>query len=396
MEKKALQDEVAAMLDSASSAFAEAVDNFCGGLDGELAAYAEEGFRQAVRLANAGHLMHLEADPAYPLLIKMQSLQRQMMLPSADAVYHFACLHSDYTYRLVGNRGSAHLFQIAIYQGSSARYPQFEITCDRDNLTTEWLGPGREIDLVLDAKTRPGLGESQLPLPQGDCEIHIRQYYNDWDMEQPASLWLEREDADYPPSSTEPGEIAARLEQMSSWLRVQSALAKQYVGSFFLVEPDTLNVIEIPGAFAGTRYLNGHFRCNNDEAIILEVQPPAARYWGFQLSNLAWEALDYYRRQTSINGCQASIDADGMFRAVISQRDPGVANWLDPGGRVIGLISGRYFQSENAPVPKLKKVPFEKLSKYLPADTSRIDRAQRAENLRGRWRSAHRRICSDQ
>jgi len=396
MDRKPLQNEVAALLDSTSRSFAEAVNNFCGGLDGELAAYAQEGYRQAVRLANAGHLMHLEADPAYPLLIKMQSLQRQMMLPSADAVYHFASLHSDFSYRLVGNRGSSHLFQIAIYQGSSARYPEFELSCDRDNLTSDWLGPGRDIDLVLDAKSRPELGDSHVPLPQGECEIHIRQYYNDWETEQPANLLLEREDADYPPAAANPGEITARAERMNNWLRVQSALAKQYVGSFFGVEPDTMNVIEIPGAFAGTRYLNGHFRCNNDEAIVLEVQPPAARYWGFQLSNLAWEALDYYRRQTSINSHQAIIDSDGMFRAVISQRDPGVANWLDPGGREIGLVSGRYFQSDDAPVPRLTKLPLAQLSEFLPDDSVRIDGKQRAENLRGRWRSAHRRFCSDQ
>ncbi|MEM8497165.1 MAG: hypothetical protein AAF542_04020 [Pseudomonadota bacterium] len=396
MTGKPLSAELTSMLHNSHTAFADAVSNYCGELDGEFAVYAEEGFRQAVRLSNAGHLMHLEADPAYPLLIKMQSLQRQMMLPSADAVYHFASLHSDYSYRLVGQRGSAHLFQIAIYQGSSARYPDFELSCDRDSLSTKWLRPGRDIELVLDANKRPELGEAHLLLPEGECELHIRQYYYDWDTEQAASLWLEREHADYPPPSVSPGAISARAEQMNSWLRVQSALAKQYVTSFFSTDADTMNVIEIPGAFAGTRYLNGHFQCKADDAVILEVEPPYAVYWGFQLSNFAWEALDYYRRQTSINGHQAAIDSDGMFRAVISQRDPGVANWLDAGGREIGLISGRYFQSENAPVPKLTRVPFAELMTCLPKDTPRITKMQRAENISERWRSAHRRTCSDQ
>ena len=37
-------------------------------------------------------------------------------------------------------------------------------------------------------------------------------------------------------------------------------------------------------------------------------------------------------RQSSLNGHQAVLDPDGVFRAVISARDPGVPNWLDTGG----------------------------------------------------------------
>ena len=395
-DDRILPAAVAGLLADCEDAFAEAVANLCTGPAADHPLYALEGFRQAVRLANAGHLMHLEADPANPLLIKMQSLQRQMMSPSADAVYHQARLHGDYSYRLTGNRGSAYLFQIAVYRGSSAYYPDFEPTCLRDNLEGETFAAGKDLDLVFDASPRPELGDRWLPLPEGDCELHVRQYYYDWQSEAPARLVLEREGGEHPPPPLGADAIEERVAHMNSWLRVQSALGQRYVRAMLDADPVVLRGIDIPGAFEGTCYINGHYRCAPEEAVIMEGEAPDALYWAFQLSNLGWEGLDYYQRQTSLNGHQASIDGDGRFRAVISHRDPGVANWLDAGGRKLGIINGRAFQVAATPEFRLTTVPLERVLDHLPETTVRVSGAQRARSLRDRWASVHRRLCSDQ
>lgn len=231
--KKALDERVTKLADNYDTAFRTAVDNFCRDIPGDDGEHALiEGFRQAMRLANAGHLLHLESDPAYPLLIKMQSLQRQMMLPSADAVYHFSRLHSDFSYRLRGSRGSAHLFQISVYAGCSAHYPDFTIAYDRDNFDGPLFAADQALDLRLGAKPRPELGEKWIPLPEGDSEIHIRQYYYNWNTERPARLLIEREDHCYPPPSMNTEDMYDRFERVNSWLCNQSSLARQYVQSF--------------------------------------------------------------------------------------------------------------------------------------------------------------------
>ena len=395
-DERNLPAPVAGLLADCESAFAEAVTNLCTGEAADDPLYALEGFRQAVRLANAGHLMHLEADPANPLLIKMQSLQRQMMSPSADAVYHQARLHGDYSYRLTGNRGSAYLFQIAVYRGSSAYYPNFEPSCLRDNLEGTTLAAGNDLDLVFDASPRPELGDRWLPLPDGECELHIRQYYYDWQAEEPARLVLEREGGGHPPPPLGADAIAERVGHMNSWLRVQSTLGQRYVQSMLQADPEFLKGVDIPGAFEGTCYINGHYRCAPDEAVIMEGEVPDAVYWGFQLSNLGWEGLDYYQRQTSLNGAQAVIDDDGRFRAVISHRDPGVANWLDAGGRKLGIINGRAFRVAATPEFRLTTVPLERVLDHLPETTVRVSGPERTRSLRDRWASVHRRLCSDQ
>ena len=60
-----------------------------------------------------------------------------------------------------------------------------------------------------------------------------------------------------------------------------------------------------------------------DEALLIEVEPPEALYWSVALGNYWWETIDYANHQSSLNGFQAVLDDDGVFRAVVSRRDPG-------------------------------------------------------------------------
>jgi hypothetical protein len=53
-------------------------------------------------------------------------------------------------------------------------------------------------------------------------------------------------------------------------------------------------------------------------------------------------SLDYIHHQTSLTADQARIDPDGMLRFVISERDPGVANWLECTGHRRGYVQIRW------------------------------------------------------
>ena len=59
---------------------------------------------------------------------------------------------------------------------------------------------------------------------------------------------------------------------------------------------------------------------------------PTASTGASPLGNPWWETIDYGRHQSSLNGHQATVDDDGVVRAVIAHDDPGVANWLDTAG----------------------------------------------------------------
>ena len=110
------------------------------------------------------------------------------------------------------------------------------------------------------------------------------------------------------------------------------------------------------------------------------------------MGDVWYQSLDWVNRQSSLNGQQAVVDDDGVFRAVVSHRDPGIANWLDTTGATQGCITYRWNQATNFPVPTLELVPFDEVTDHLPADTSRVTSEERSDLLRRRRRGALRRF----
>jgi len=96
-------------------------------------------------------------------------------------------------------------------------------------------------------------------------------------------------------------------------------------------------------------------------------------------------------RQSSLNGGQAAIDADGRFRAVIALDDPGISNWLDPGGNAEGAIMLRWTGASSGPEPRLTLLDRESLAECLPLGTLRVDAQTREAQLRARRRAAQMR-----
>jgi hypothetical protein len=104
-----------------------------------------------------------------------------------------------------------------------------------------------------------------------------------------------------------------------------------------------------------------------------------------------FSTIDWVNRQSSLNDSQARVDGDGRLRAVISSRDPGVPNWLDKGNVPWGVIQMRWNKASDHPDPKIQKVAFSEVRKYLPADTPVVTPAQRREQLRARREAAQMR-----
>jgi hypothetical protein len=140
------------------------------------------------------------------------------------------------------------------------------------------------------------------------------------------------------------------------------------------------------------RYGNDYYRLGRDEALLIEVTPPNARYWQFQLCTLWFHTADYANRLTSLNGHEAQLDSDGRFRLVIAHEDPGVPNWLDTAGELEGMIQYRWIWTENNPEPALRRVKFSQLRSQLPADTPRISREQRKAQIHARQQHVARRF----
>jgi hypothetical protein len=65
------------------------------------------------------------------------------------------------------------------------------------------------------------------------------------------------------------------------------------------------------------------------------------------------ESFDYRYTTTALNNQTAAVGADGSWRMVIAPADPGpgVANWLDTGGRLEGYMLVRWVLADGPPHP---------------------------------------------
>ena len=103
---------------------------------------------------------------------------------------------------------------------------------------------------------------------------------------------------------------------------------------------------------------------------------------GIQITDPWGVAYEYTDRTSSLNNTQAKPNADGTYTFVVSQRDPGVYNWLDPEGHAAGLMAIRWQamsgggKPENA-VRSAQVVPLARLKQELPNETQFVTPAQR-------------------
>ena len=354
----------------------------------DSASVRAEGLRYLTRILAGGIPLTMEAwDPLYPRLVQFLSPLVQFGLPAADCHYDTAAIHGDHIYRITGARGTSRMFDIETRSGHMARIARWALVDRRSDFDVNDDGT---IEVVLSRDERPG---NWVRLPDGPGCIVMRQYYYDWASEQPAVLRIDRDGAEYPPPPFTPDSVAEGLELLTVWLRTIPVACRAAVATHYEAPAGSVVFSQLDFGWADLQYGKGWYRCAGDEAVIVELTPPNAPYWGIQLGSHFWEARDWQVRQSSLNGHQALLDADGAFRAVIAHRDPGVANWLDAGGHESGLIAIRYYKADSTPAPQFRTVPFDTLDTQLPPGTARVSRHERAIALRERAWSVYRRRC---
>lgn len=140
------------------------------------------------------------------------------------------------------------------------------------------------------------------------------------------------------------------------------------------------------GAAAENRPVMGRYELEPDEALILEVEPPEGVYWNYSIGNQWMETTHNGRHQSSLNAHQATVDADGILRVVVSARDPGVANWFDTD---LALCADRDRTHANRAGRR-----FDDIASELPTDTARVNPAERAAVIAARRRAVHERFSA--
>ena len=347
------------------------------------------GYRHLMVLLALGVDEALRSSDPYEPVIRPGNVDNVLKwgMDCPDALYSGASLRPDAAYRVWGNRGSARFlaFQVMAGIGNIGDVVADDLVLADDGT----------FELFLSAERR---GENWLPLSAGASSLVIRQFFYDWAAEQPASLQIECLAEPTSPAGPQPSAEERTARQLDAlgrfvrdsvrfWWDIEEMGRAQGINAF---RPPVVRS-DIGGATDNVTVW-GSWDLADDEALIIEVTPPPALYWSLSIGNQWWETIDYARHQSSLNGHQAVLD-DGVFRAVVAHRDPGVANWLDTAGQRRGPGMVRWVRADGAPVPATEVVAFDALDAALPPSTPRVTDEERRRVMAARRAGIRRRFA---
>lgn len=358
-----------------------------GAVDDEL--HAAEGIRYLLRYLAAGITTCVEFDDAtHPELGSLIENRRSWGLDNPDTKYAFTRLEPGASYTVHGEAGTALELELQVDSGHFAdgRFTEWEALA-------RWRRGAGDLPAAGRLRTEDEL-ELTFTAPPGASYLHVREYFGDWEAERPALLTVQRAGAPLPPASLSLDALSSRMELLGLWLTAGSSCWADLGRGLASGEPGPITPFVPPvtaTGLGGQAYGMGPYRCGPDDAVILELQPPMCRYWSVSLATWFWESADIANRQCSMNHTQAHVGPDGMARLVIAQRDPGVANWLDPASYERGTLALRLLDADTLPTMQQRTVHIGSLREELPPDTPLVTSAQRRALLERRRNAVVRR-----
>jgi hypothetical protein len=323
-----------------------------------------EGYRHLTRLLRAGLEAFLEhSDPLAPELRRMVHETVKLGADNPDNIYLNATVSGSHEYRLRGSRGSVHLLTFSTQRGGYGEGAGLPPTGFLDSRALELDADG---GLLIEMSCRPKPGNWLRMEPETGLLI-VRQTFLDRGRETPAELVLERVDGGAP---TPLG--ARRLDDglcAASKLVVGASLLftgwarefQAHANKLPRFDPDRSTAM---GGDPKIAYYHSYYRIEEDEALVVELEPPACETWNFQLNNVFMESLDYRYFRIHLNKATTRYQPDGSVRIVVAHTDPGLPNWLTTTGHREGTMCLRYIHAEEHPEPRTRLV---KLADLRPA-----------------------------
>lgn len=361
---QALENQLAAH-PAATSAGPAATARYAAGLvAGALAAYE--------------HSRHLDK----PYISRSDGIDGRAGLYNPDNIYASALLAENGHYRIRGRRGRHVMLTMQILDS----YPIVGLGRNLAVVDPDTLGirPGDEFEILLGGP-RPSGPSYWAPLPAGAKALLLRQTFEDWNRETPSSLSIERLDPGAP-------SVDASLAAASAGDYVMAGTRTWNEGYLPMIQKLPINQLPTPrasdagnGGLGGQQSIMARYRIGPDQALVITVRKSDARYQGIQLGDPWFVTPNYVDHQVSLTRAQSVVDRDGRIRFVISLKDPGVANWLDPAGFGEGYVFMRWqglsrpLAADEAPVAELVKL--SDLAAHLPPETRHLAPAERAEQL---------------
>jgi hypothetical protein len=331
------------------------------------------------------------ADPNQPDFVPAVNTHLNCVGTNPDFIYAAASIDGSGSYLITGERGDGLFLLLDIVAGGLGVMESLGPSLGTLDFNTLAVDEGGRFSLLLSTERPADWAGDWHRLDPSARSLTLRQASYEWGAGREARIAIERVDKAHQPRHWSADDIDERLTALAAYPKRLSGMALGFIKA--QRDKGLWNALEHDdwagrGGVQGQHYYQGLFRLEPGQALLLETElPDTVRYWNIQLSDMMWNSVDWMNRQSSLNGGQARIDADGKFRAVIALDDPGIPNWLDPGGNSEGAIMLRWTEASSGPAPTLRLVNLADLNAQLPHDTPNISPQKREQKLRARRRS---------
>lgn len=367
----AVFDDLIAALEEIRDGYVNSPERFSRALD------VVEGYRYVGQLLSIASELFFEADPEHPRFASIVSPARKLQGDNPDAIYHYARIRGDRSYRVSGVIGRECYTSFTVHGRAADGGLAGLLLGDVNDRDLEVDEDGR-YEVVFSARKEPG---NWVELhPDAHCLI-VRSYFeletsvqNDPEVAVRIDIRCIDEDGPPPPLSDEL--LAGRMAEGVALLR-QATIGQALPGSapqvpFVSKVPNDVATpysfrdsgLPVPGA-ADIVYSMGNWDLGPDEALVMTGTLPPGAFANVMLWNKHMQTLEYRNRTSSLNGAQLTLDEGGRYRIVISERDPGVADWLDTCGHPQGTIFWRFLlPEEDPPKPECVVMPAAEVTRH--------------------------------
>ncbi|GFG98508.1 DUF1214 domain-containing protein [Mycobacterium timonense] len=317
--------------------------------DAESERELAEGLRAVARVSSLCAQMSVEADPERPTFFDMCSDNRMVGGPNPDGNYYLAMIRGDRRYRITGSRGTSAYLGFQILAGTGLTPRRMAAYVSDTDLTLD----SGDFALVLSADEPPDLAGAQwVKIPADASSVVVREYIGDRAGEELAALHIEALDPG-PLTTLTDDDLADQFTAMA-WSLMKLTTLHRTIKPELLETPNTLLTAQAADLGAADTtpdnlYMMGTFRLEPGQALVLDIVPPATRYWNVTLESIWHECLEPRRRHSSVTNRGTRPDPDGRLRIAISAEDFGFGHWLDTGGRHRGFIVLRWLDNPSPP-----------------------------------------------
>lgn len=318
-------------------------------------------------------------------------------IDNPDNLYAYACIDNRSQYVVRGKMREPALseFTLTVMERGGPypdAFPHSACCLTADQIETQADG-----SFVVAVDSGPANGRTNhMRSTPGTVGLLQRYSFGDWNREMIPHLTVERVGGTALPPEPAKDELVKRtVEKLRSFF---PAMMDFLFKASYRKEANQMGTASpTPGGLLTQMTSFGHFHIQDDEALILRIDPVGAKYLGFQIYDHWGIGMEYVSATGSLNHAQAALDSDGNYRLVVSPTDPGVQNWVDTeklhaGGMLVRWQSLPFEPKPEEGIIDSKLVKLKRLMEELPPQTRRFSAQDRRRQIQEREQGYARRI----